>query len=63
MLKRLLNAISHVIWAAEQWDSVKFSDETKILLFGSHSMKYVKRRIGEDLISNFLIHVIEQSVL
>ena len=48
-LKRLHWAKTYVNWTADKWDSVIWSDETKISLFGNDGIKYVRRRIGEDL--------------
>ena len=40
--KRLNWAKPHVSWTAEQWGSVIWSDETKISLFGSDDIRYVR---------------------
>ena len=45
-LKTLNWAKTHVNWTAQQWYIV-WSDETKISLFRSDGIKYVRRRIGD----------------
>ena len=47
-LKRLQWAKKHVNWTNEQWKNVLWSDETRISIFGSDGVRYVRRRPGED---------------
>lgn len=47
-LKRLQWAKKHVSWTSEQWKKVLWSDETRISIFGSDGVRYVRRRPGED---------------
>ncbi|GFX79387.1 transposable element Tcb1 transposase [Trichonephila clavipes] len=42
-------AMEHINWANYYWLLVIWSDETKISLFSSDSLKYVRRRIAEML--------------
>jgi len=37
----------HVTWTAEDWKKVIFSDETRISIFGSDGVRYVRRRPGK----------------
>jgi len=46
-MKRVQWAREHVNWTQEQWSKVIFSDESKISLFGSDGIQYVRRRVGE----------------
>lgn len=46
--KRLTWAKEHVSWTVEQWKKVMWSDETRISIFGSDGLRYVRRRPGED---------------
>ena len=44
---RLRFALEHLNWTLEQWESVLFSDETRICLYGSDQRRKVYRRPGE----------------
>lgn len=46
--KRVAWAKEHSTWTCEQWSTVIFSDETKISIFGSDGIKYIRRRSGEE---------------
>jgi len=47
--KRLAQwAKEHLTWTAEDWERVIWSDETRISIFGSDGVRYVRRRQGED---------------
>lgn len=46
--KRLQWAKEHLTWTAEDWERVIWSDETRISIFGSDEVRYVRRRQGED---------------
>jgi len=48
--KRLKWAKDHANWTPEQWRHVLCSDETRISIFGSDGVRYVRRRPGEDCI-------------
>ncbi len=48
-LKRFNWAKTNVNWTTQKWDSVIWSDETKISLFRSDGLKYVRRRYREDI--------------
>lgn len=61
-VKRLNCAKTHVNWTMEQWDSVIWSDETRISLFGSDGIKYVRRRIGEDLHPDCITRTVKHPV-
>ena len=61
-LERLNWAKTHINWTAEQWDSVIWSDETKISLFSSDYIKYIRRRIREDLHPDFITPTVKYPV-
>jgi len=44
---RIQWAKQHVQWKKEDWEKVLFSDEVRISIFGSDSVRYVRRRVGE----------------
>ena len=46
---RLIFATEHILWTEEQWNMVRFSDESKFNLFGSDGKKYVRSKNGERL--------------
>lgn len=48
--KRIDWALAHRQWTEEDWGRVIWSDESKICIFGSDGVKYVRRRPGEDLL-------------
>ena len=52
--KRLNWAKEHLSWSLEDWGRVIWSDETKISIFGSDGVRYVRRRSGEDYIPECL---------
>jgi hypothetical protein len=47
--KRVQWAKEHINWSENQRKQIIWSDESKILLFGSDGRKYVRRRVGEEL--------------
>jgi len=38
----------HIHWTSDNWEKVLWSDETKISIYGSDGVRYVRRRPGED---------------
>ena len=46
--KRLKWAKEHAEWTVEEWKNIIWSDETRISIFGSDGVRYVRRRPGED---------------
>ena len=46
--KRLQWAKKHASWTTDQWKNVLWSDETRISIFGSDGVRYVRRRPGEE---------------
>lgn len=48
--KRVAWAKEHIKWTLEDWKRVIWSDETRISIFGSDGIRYVRRRPGEDCI-------------
>lgn len=48
--KRLDWALAHRDWTEEDWARVIWSDESKVSIFGSDGVKFVRRRPGEDLL-------------
>ena len=46
--RRMAWATEHLNWTEEQWSKVIFSDESRICLFGSDGIHYVRRRVGEE---------------
>jgi hypothetical protein len=45
--KRLMWAKQHVTWTPEQWGRVIFSDETRMSIFGSDGVHYIRHRVAE----------------
>lgn len=50
-IKRLAWAKNHKNWTEDQWKQVLFSDESKFEIFGSNRRQYVRRKVGERMIS------------
>jgi transposase len=48
--KRLMWALQHKDWMCDDWAKVIWSDETRISIFGSDGVKFVRRRPGEDML-------------
>jgi len=46
--KRLTWAKAHIHWTTDEWKKVLWSDETKIFIFSSDGVRYMRRRPGED---------------
>ena len=49
--KRLAWATKHEQWTLDRWKSVLWSDESKFEIFGSNNCVFVRRRVGERMIS------------
>lgn len=47
--KRLKWAQDHISWSSDDWNKVIWSDETKVMLFGSDGVTRKWRRTGESL--------------
>lgn len=60
--KRVQWAKAHVSWSQEQWKRVLWSDESKIGLFGSDGIHYVRRRSGEELLPECLMPTMKHPV-
>lgn len=52
--KRLEWAKEHASWTMDQWKKVIWSDETRISIFGSDGLFYVRRRPGEECLPECL---------
>jgi hypothetical protein len=48
-------ANKHKQWTLDQWKSVLWSDESKFELFGSNRHVFVRRRVGEQMISGCVV--------
>ena len=48
---KLAWAKKHEQWALDRWKSVLWTDESKFEIFGSNSCVFVRRRVGERMIS------------
>ena len=60
--KRLQWAKEHVSWTHEQWKKVIWSDETRISIFGSDGVFYVRRRPGEECLPECLTPTMKHPV-
>lgn len=60
--KRLRWAQDHLHWSVHNWNQVIWSDETKISIFGSDGVKYVRRRPGEAFRPDCMIATMKQPV-
>ena len=47
-LKRVQWANEHQNWTVDQWKQVIWSDETRVSLFGSDGIRYIRRRTKEE---------------
>ena len=54
--KRLTKAKKHEQWTIDCWKSVLCSDESKLEIFGSNRCVFVRRRVGEQVISACVKH-------
>ena len=53
--KRLAWAKKHKQWTLDRWKSVLWSDESTFEIFGSNHCVFVRRRVGEWMISAFVV--------
>jgi hypothetical protein len=53
--KRLAWAKKHKQWILDRWKSVLWSDESNFEIFGSNRRVFVKRRVGERMISACMV--------
>ena len=60
--KRVAWAKEHVNWTIEDWSKVIWSDETRISIFGSDGMRYVRRRPKEDYLPECMTASIKHPV-
>jgi len=60
--KRLLWAKNHVSWTLDDWKKVIWSDETRISIFGSDGVFYVRRRPGEECLPECLLPTMKHPV-
>jgi transposase len=60
--KRLNWAKAHLNWTLDQWKNVLWSDESKISIFGSDGLRFVRRRVGEELLPGCLTPTMKHPV-
>ena len=53
--KRLAWVKKHEQWTLDWWKSVLWSDESKFLIFGSNRRVFVRRKVGEQMISTCVV--------
>ena len=53
-------AKKHEQWTLERWKSVLWSDESKFEIFGSNCPIFVRRRVGERMISACVVPIVKQ---
>jgi hypothetical protein len=58
-IKRLAWAKKHEQWTLDWWKSVPSSDESKFEIFGSNHHVFVRRRVGEQMISTCVIPTVK----
>ena len=49
-------------WTLDRWKSVLWSDVSKFEIFGSNSLVFVRRRVGEWMISTFVVPTVQYGV-
>jgi hypothetical protein len=57
--KRLAWVKKHELWTLNRWKSVLWSDESKFEMFGSHHHVFVRRRVGERMISACVVPTVK----
>ena len=57
--KRLAWAKKHTQWTLDRWKSVPWSEEYKCAIFGSNRHVFVRRRVGEQIISACVVPTVK----
>jgi hypothetical protein len=57
--KRFAWAKKHEQWIIDRWKSVLWSDESKFYIFGSECRVFVRRRVGERMISACMVPTVK----
>ena len=57
--KRLAWAKKHEQWTLDWWKSVLWSDESKFAIFGSNRRVFVRRQVGEHMISACVVPTVK----
>ena len=57
--KRLAWTKKHEQWTLDWWKTVLWSDESKFEIFGSSRYVFVRRRVGEQMISSFMVPAVK----
>jgi len=60
--KRIDWALAHREWSEEDWSRVIWSDETKINIFGTDGVRYIRRRRCEDILPKCIIPTMKHPV-
>ena len=60
--KRVIWAREYLNWTRDQWKNVLWSDESKISIFGCDGLRYVRRRVGEELLPECLTPTMKHPV-
>jgi hypothetical protein len=60
--KRVNWCKEHLNWSEDDWGKVLFSDESKISLFGSDGVCYVRRRVGEAYLPECMLPTVKHPV-
>ena len=58
-MKRLAWAKKHEQWTLDWWKSVQWSDESKCDIFGPNRSVFVRRRVGEWMISACVVPTVK----
>ena len=59
MKRRLAWAKKHKQWTLDQWKSVHWSEESKFLIFGPNRHVFLRRRVGERMISASVVPTVK----
>ena len=57
--KRLAWAKKHEQWTVDRWKCILWSDESKCEIFGSNRHVFVRRRVGERMISTYVVSTVK----